>query len=397
MNMYASWSGDNTSHFTNKPGDIHVWAHPTEAQVSIFPHYNYWNDIVSVSSIDTNNNIVYLNGYTDYYTIRPGDRYYVQNVFEELDAPGEWYLDSTNKYLYFYPPTNISTATPVYAPVVTNIVTFATSVSNIIFQRFTLECCAGTAITLTNTTNCLIAANTIFNVGDYYGSGVTVSGGFTNGVVGNDISYVGRHGIEMSGGNYLTLTPALNYADNNYIHDIGVVYKQGSGIWFTEQDNVGLRASRNLIKNGPRFGIFMQGENLVVVSNIVHNVMLETDDGGMIYVAGLNWLSARGSSICYNYLHDAAGFGFFSGLYETPCMSYGIYLDSLSCGVDVIGNVVARCSGAGLYVDGGSDNRATNNIFVDCDHASSAPLFSQQIYYLVSGIDYTIGQKEGND
>ncbi|ULT43447.1 hypothetical protein KRR40_08445 [Niabella defluvii] len=31
------------------------------------------------------------------------DKRFVENVFEELDAPGEWFLDKEKKLLYFYP------------------------------------------------------------------------------------------------------------------------------------------------------------------------------------------------------------------------------------------------------------------------------------------------------
>ena len=32
---------------------------------------------------------------------------FVENVFEELDAPGEWYFDAAKKLLYFYPPKGV--------------------------------------------------------------------------------------------------------------------------------------------------------------------------------------------------------------------------------------------------------------------------------------------------
>ena len=32
---------------------------------------------------------------------------FVENIFEELDAPGEWYHDSENRLLYFYPPPEL--------------------------------------------------------------------------------------------------------------------------------------------------------------------------------------------------------------------------------------------------------------------------------------------------
>jgi hypothetical protein len=35
---------------------------------------------------------------------------FVENVFEELDAPGEWYLDSRAETLYYYPPAGVDMA-----------------------------------------------------------------------------------------------------------------------------------------------------------------------------------------------------------------------------------------------------------------------------------------------
>jgi hypothetical protein len=35
---------------------------------------------------------------------------YMENIFEELDAPGEWFLDAKNHTLYFYPPVGMDLA-----------------------------------------------------------------------------------------------------------------------------------------------------------------------------------------------------------------------------------------------------------------------------------------------
>jgi hypothetical protein len=35
---------------------------------------------------------------------------FVENIFEELDAPGEWFLDSKSSILYFYPPAGVDPA-----------------------------------------------------------------------------------------------------------------------------------------------------------------------------------------------------------------------------------------------------------------------------------------------
>ena len=38
------------------------------------------------------------------------DRRFVENIFEELDSPGEWFLDAKNNLLYFFPPPGVELA-----------------------------------------------------------------------------------------------------------------------------------------------------------------------------------------------------------------------------------------------------------------------------------------------
>ena len=187
---------------------------------------------------------------------------------------------------------------------------------------------------LRGTTNCLIAGCTIRNVGDYRGGGVSVSGGENNGVVGNDIYEIGRNGISVEGGDRKTLTPAGNYADNNYIHHIGVFYKQGVGVSLS---GCGNRASHNLIHDGPRWGIGFRGNNLVIEYNHIRHVNLETADTGAVYTGGRDWLGSRGTVIRYNYFHDILGYGQENGRWVSPHYAWGIYLDDNTGGVDVIG------------------------------------------------------------
>lgn len=71
----------------------------------VFPRYNWWNNQVTVKSIDRDARLVTLTANCS-YPIRPNDRYYIENALEELDAPGEWYLDREDGTLYFYPPKN---------------------------------------------------------------------------------------------------------------------------------------------------------------------------------------------------------------------------------------------------------------------------------------------------
>ena len=49
----------------------------------------------------------------------------------------------------------------------------------------------------------------------------------------------------------------------------------------------------------------------------------------------------------------------------SPYFAWGVYLDDNAGGVDVIGNIVARCPRAGLHLHNGRDNLIENNVFID--------------------------------
>lgn len=358
--MYKEIPGENKHTLLFKPADARHWAHPEEGEVFVFPRYNWWNNLIGIKAVDAAAHTLTLVNDCS-YAIRPFDRYYVRNLFEELDAPGEWYLDRRDWTLYFWPPAPLA-GQPVDVPMMRTILELGPGTSDVTFRGFTFECCEGTAITLKDTTRCLIAASTIRNVGDYKGCGVQISGGSHNGVAGCDIHATGSHGISLSGGDRITLTPAGNYADNNYIHHVGVFHKQGVGVHLT---GCGNRAAHNLIHDGPRMGIQFAGNNLVIEFNHLRHLNLETDDTGAIYTGGRDWLGSRGSVIRYNYIHDMLGYGHDSkSARQAPEFAWGIYLDDNTGGVDVIGNIVARCSRALIHLHNARDNFIDNNIFV---------------------------------
>jgi len=362
--MYKDIEGESRRTLHYKEADQRNWARPEEGEVFVFPRYNWWNNIVRIASIDREARLISLTGDCS-YPIRPGDRYYVQGLFEELDAPGEWYLDQGTGTLYFRPPegTNPNGAgVTVHVPTLKTIVEFGPGTKQVTLQGFTIECCEGTAVVLRDTEECRVAGNTIRNVGDYGGNGVSVDAGKRNGVVGNDIHHVGRSGVALSGGDRITLTPAENYADNNYIHHVGLDYKQGVGV---QLNGCGNRASHNLIHDGPRWGIGFGGNNLVIEYNHIRHVNLETADTGAVYTGGRDWLGSRGTVIRYNYFHDIIGFGNENGRWVSPHYCWGVYLDDNTGGVDVIGNIVARCVRGLIHLHNGRDNRMENNILID--------------------------------
>ncbi len=92
--------------FQFKPGDIRAdWTNLQDVEVIV---YHFWTDShLPIKSVDTTSNLVTFackatKTFTDDFT-ENGARYIVENVFEGLDAPGEWYLNRHTGVLFYYP------------------------------------------------------------------------------------------------------------------------------------------------------------------------------------------------------------------------------------------------------------------------------------------------------
>lgn len=358
--MYKDIPGEDKRTVTLKPVDRRRWSHPEDGEVFIYARYNWWNDIVRIQSVDEVKHTLTLADDCS-YAVRPNDRFYVQNLLEELDSPGEWYLEKRSSTLFYWPPAPLQ-GKRLEAPALDSLIRIEPGTRSVTLRGFGLEFCGGTAVTMKGSVGCLIAGCTLRGIGDKNGNGILIDGGTTNGAVGNDISDIGRNGIVLRGGDRLTLTPAGNFADNNHIHHTGVYFKQGIGV---EIGGCGNRASHNLIHDAPRFGICFMGNNHVIEYNHLHHLCLETEDTGAVYTGGRDWISSRGSVLRYNFIHDIYGFGQEKGKWVAPFFAWGIYLDDNTGGVDVIGNIVARCSLSCIHLHDGRDNLIANNVFVE--------------------------------
>lgn len=359
--MYGDLPNESLRVILCKEKDVRTWAHPERGEVIIFPRYNWHNWCIPIASVDRAKRTITLTK-DAFKGIRPLDRYYVRNLPEELDAPGEWYLDKETWTLYFQPPGPIENAV-VYAPTTENLIEIGPNAAWITIRGFTLECCDANAILVSKSENCLVASNTIHNTGGRLGytTGVTVEGGKRCGVVGNDIFDVCNGGLRLNGGDVNTLAPAEHYAENNYIHHIGVLNGHGCGIWLS---GVGLRVSHNLIHDITRCGVFGGGPDCVVEYNHIRHVNLETEDTGGYYNGG-NW-HIRGQVVRYNYVHDVLGYGRKKDKWVSPYFAWGIYLDDDQSGTHIYGNIVARAYLGGAHVHAGRENILENNIFVEC-------------------------------
>jgi hypothetical protein len=340
--------------------DVRHWAHPEDVEIDIFAFYGWWNWIVPVKGFDEANRKLILAKDCG-YDLHPNNRFHLQNALEELDSPGEWYLDQRTHTLYFWPPKPLEKS-EVRVPALDGFIRIKQGTKNISVQGITFHGCVGTALTLENTENCKISGCTISHCGGFNGSGISIQGGHLNRAEGNEISFTGNAGIALGGGDRKTLTSAYNVADNNHIHDVGVLNKNASGV---NLGGVGNTVSHNYIHHGPRMAVQFSGNNLTIEYNRIHHMVQETQDGGAIYTGGRDWISSRGSVIRHNIITDTVGVGQEKSGLIHPFFTWGIYMDDNAGGVDIIGNIVARSGRAILHLHNARDCVVANNIFVD--------------------------------
>jgi hypothetical protein len=346
-----------------RAADLRTWAHPEDGEVNIYPRYNWANSIVPIATFDRDNRVVTL-AREVHYEMRPFDRYYVRGLFEELDAPGEWYLDPRTWTLYFWPPGPLGNAA-VRAPRTENVIVLD-GAEHVILRGLAIECCEGSGVLLREARNCQVLACTLRNLGGRcdWSAGIEIRNGAANLAFGNDIGDVGNYGVQVSGGDTKTLTPAGHNVENNYIHHTGLINGHGCGLGL---GGVGNRVAHNLIHDTARCGIFGGGNDNVIEYNRIRHANLDTEDTGGIYVcAGQEGWMRRGLIIRHNFLSDILGFGRNEGKWECPRYSWGIYLDDAICEAVVYGNIVARTVLGGAHIHGGRDHTIENNVFVDC-------------------------------
>ncbi len=352
------------------------WAHPERALVTSYATANacYENCVSRLVKLDPASRILELDH--GVYAFEAGDRFYVSNVLEELDAPGEWYVDPDARVLYFWPPDRnvgeVVLPSLTSAFVLQGDVEAKRYVEGVRITGLNLRDFRGAAVKMTGARDCTVAACDIRNVD------IAVhldDETHSCRVVGCDITQTGNEPIRIWG------TPADHsrvsghVIDNNYIYDFGYgdFHNMNAGVvlWACSHCQI----THNVIHDGPRFGVSWNGGNdNVIAYNHIHHMNLECCDCGLIYtVTSVEWgqpdevarnLLNRGNEIHHNLMHDAGGYGRTAdGRFEYPHYSWGIYLDLYSSGWSVHDNVVYNTVLGGFMINGGVDNVAENNIF----------------------------------
>ena len=358
------------------------WSKPEQAWLSgtIGPNYEF--DYYPVSRFDSEEKRVYLSrGALEKYYTEPYYRF--ENVPEELDEPGEYYIDRQSGMLYFYPPEDapkdsvltitMSTPTLDVSGKAPNSMFRIENSKNIVFENLIFKGGRGSAITGKNNSNIQFINCEINSFGE---NGIRFDASTDIKISDCKIHDVGQDGILfVSCGNYKTLSPSNIVVSNNDIYKFARLersYKTGIDFGYR---CVGATAANNHIHNGPHAGMIFYGVNNDIYGNEFDNLVTEFSDMDALYCNNSNYPWERGNKIHNNYFHDI-GKSSMNGRHQINVRA--IRTDNRGCGLNIYENLFYNIgdggngngnNGIGAITAEGTRNRIFNNLFVDCNEA----------------------------
>lgn len=372
--------------FEFAPGDLRAdWTNLTDVEVIV---YHFWTDShVPIQSIDTATNIVTFQHkagkvFTDDFS-SDGARYIVENVWEGLDQPGEWYLNRQTGVLSYLPlPGENMDSVTVTAPKAPAFLLLQGDalneryVEHIRFENLSFEytnfdlppgnsndrqgsASVPAAIQCTGTRHCFIEHCRLRNLGTF---AVELSKGCThNRFVGNELLALGAGGFRINGGNekeHPLLRTGWNTISDNRIDHYGVEFPSAVGILLMHTQ--GNKVIHNDIHHGWYTGISIgwhwgyqrsiSRDNIIAYNHIHHIGQGLLSDMGAIYTLGIS----PGTKIQNNLIHDVEA-NHYGG--------WGIYNDEGSSHILIENNVVYNTKFAGYNIHFCKEVTVRNNIF----------------------------------
>ncbi len=93
------------------PERVARWADPTGGFLHAMHEAEWGGFSYRITGKDAQGHLQYEGGWQNNRPARMHSQHrFVENIFEELDAPGEWFLDTKSSTLYFYPPSGLDLA-----------------------------------------------------------------------------------------------------------------------------------------------------------------------------------------------------------------------------------------------------------------------------------------------
>jgi parallel beta-helix repeat protein len=366
-----------------KAGDIKPeWAALPDARLIMLMK---WTDLqLPIRSVDVSANVALLpGGPRDYWMDEPDARYWVENVPDALDLPGEWYLDRTSGLLSFLAPAGVDpNRAEVVAPRLRELVVLegdvskGLAVSDVTFAGLSFSDSdydmpaegmispqsavpVRGAVRATHAVNCRLEDCTLRNLAGYaldLGRGAQ---GWR--VVGNTLSDIGGGGIRL--GEPGDRTPSAfdachsHVVTDNEIVRLGRVFSPGCGVIIFQSgtNRIAHNHIADLYYTGISIGWNWGYESTPCRENVIEfNLVEKVGQGRLSDMGGFYTLGPQpGTVIRNNVFRDVQSYRYGG---------WALYTDEGSTGIVVENNVAYRCKDAGFHQHYGRDNVIRNNL-----------------------------------
>jgi hypothetical protein len=346
---------------------------------------------------------------------------YFSNLPQEIDVPGEYYLDRKTGMLTLHPPAGWNGKSEVVVSMLNDVLVAMEGCSHVRLRGVTLEATRTSGVYIERGEDNVVEKCVIRNVGivgaqvgfgwdvggrrrspeeallrpevKAAGSGKPLprlpgsfrhvlctgmeslpnrlpgataldrQGGRQNGLDGCSIYDTGIGGVILGGGDRKTLTPAGNFVRNCdiYRNDRRVhLYAEAVMV-----DGCGNLVQGNYLHDNYGGLLYFLGNDHIMEYNEICHGLTASQDGGVIETRQNP--SMLGNKLRYNYIHDN-----LRGSLDHNAQNCVIYLDNSTHGVEIFGNVLARNIGRTcghpytIGITGGHNHVISNNLFIDC-------------------------------
>ncbi|MCC5835994.1 MAG: right-handed parallel beta-helix repeat-containing protein [Opitutales bacterium] len=379
------------------------WAQADRLHISGIFAREWADDTLPIDEIDPDNRTMttklpHLYG----VEMRDFSSWHAVDLLEEIDMPGEYFIDYRNKKLYWY-PDELGPDTIVQLSLLRGVMVAIEDTSHFSLEGFVFENSRGSGIYIEGGDSVQIIGCTLRNLGKLgiqIGRGITplpeglhdahgvlaeglpepktirrslgswheyvyrypayyFHGGRNHLIQSCDIHNTGAGGIHITGGDRKTLKPANHRVDNCNIFRVtrwDRTYKANINV-----DGVGITIANNHLHQSDGQAIYLRGNDHRIVRNRINDVCRDISDMGAIYIG--RDPSELGHLIKNNFFHDiqdphdGAGAGVQAIFFD----------DGTLYAATVYGNLFYRAGSTGVikYNLGGGSSVA-NNIAIEC-------------------------------
>jgi len=321
------------------------WMHPEGGYVHAIHAYEWGGFHYRITGVGDSGGLTLEGGWQNNRPAAMHPQYlFVENIFEELDTAGEWWLDKEKHILYCYPPKDVdlpnalvevsnlknsieirgTAGTPVrnvrlsHLNFLHNERSFMETKEPLVRSDWTIY--RGGAVLLEGTENCSVSDCNFTDIG---GNAIMISNyNKADTIRGCHIRHIGANAICFIGSAKAVRSPSFRYEDyipyarldktpgpltndypqlcvatDNLIHHVGDIEKQATGVELEIASAI--TVSHNSIYHTPRAGINI-GDGCfggdILEYNDVFNTVLETGDHGAFNSWGRDryWSPDRG-------------------------------------------------------------------------------------------------------